>query len=114
VKTYAHPGEAMTYTTPAGDVVAGTGVLIGALFVVPTVSAEEGDPFTGQVEGVVEHAKVSAQAWTEGVKIYFDADASPAPVMTTTSGGNTLVGVAAKVAANPSSTGFVRLDGAAR
>jgi predicted RecA/RadA family phage recombinase len=56
-------------------------------------------------------AKVSAQAWTEGAKIYWDDTAKN---FTTTSGGNTLAGVAAAAAANPSATGKVRLDGVAR
>jgi len=107
---YDSPGEIVTLTAGA-NLTAGTGVLIGSLFVVPTISVSSGDRFTGLVTGVVEHAKTSAQAWTEGVKIYFDA--SP-PEMTTTSSGNTLVGVAAAAADNPSATGFVRLDGVAR
>lgn len=114
MNNYVQPGTVVTLTAPVGDVVAGTAVKIGSLVVVPTASADAGDPFEGLVEGVVLHAKVSAQAWTEGVKIYFDHDASPEPVMTTTSAGNTLVGVAAKAASNPSATGYVRLDGVAR
>lgn len=111
MNNYHSPGDVLTLTAPSGGAVAGTGELIGSLLVIPTVSASEGAPFTGLVRGVVEHAKVSAQAWTEGVKIYW---VSASSLMSTTSAGNTLVGVAAKAASNPSATGWVRLDGAVR
>jgi predicted RecA/RadA family phage recombinase len=114
VKTYHSPGEVVTLTAPVGGVVTGSAYKIGALVVVATGDAEAAEKFEGIAEGVIQVAKVSAQAWTEGVKVYFDHDASPAPVFTTTSGGNTLVGVAATAAANPSSTGSVRFDGVAR
>lgn len=111
MENYVAPGEILELTAPSGGVTSGTGVLIGSLLVIPTVTAAEAAKFNGLVCGVVTHAKTSAQAWTEGVKIYWDAGNS---VMTTTSGGNTLVGVAAAAAANPSATGKVRLDGVAR
>lgn len=100
-------GKYPTFTAPSGGVVAGTGVLIGSKFVIPTVTVAADERFAG-IGGpeIVEHAKVSAQAWTEGVKIYFD---SALEQMTTTAGGNTLVGVAAEAAANPSATGRVLL-----
>lgn len=111
---YDSPGEVLTLTAPVGGVTKDQGVKIGSVIVIPTVSVDAGEKFAGIRVGVVQHAKVSAQSWTEGVKIYLDDDASPDPLMTTTSSGNTLVGVAAKAAANPSSTGFVLLDGAVR
>lgn len=111
MKNYVSRGTALELTAPSGGVVAGTGVLIGSLLVIPTVTAAEAAKFNGLASGVVTHAKTSAQAWTEGVKIYWD---NSAKVFTTTSGGNTLVGVAAAAAANPSATGKVRLDGVAR
>jgi len=111
MKNYAQPGEVHPFTAPAGGVTSGTAYLIGAVLVVALQSAAAGVKFSGMVTGVVDHAKVSAQAWTEGVKVYWD---NAAKNLTTTSGGNTLVGVAAKAAANPSATGRVRLDGVAR
>lgn len=111
MKNYVQPGDVLELTAPSGGVVSGTAYLIGSLLVIATVTAAQTEKFNGQVVGVVEHAKVSAQAWTEGVKVYWD---NSAKLFTTTSGGNTLVGVAAKVADNPSATGFVRLDGVAR
>lgn len=111
MKTYAQEAEVVELTAPSGGVVSGTAVLIGSLVVVATHDAAVGEKFNGLAVGVVDHAKVSAQAWTEGAKIYWD---NTAKNMTTTVGSNTLVGVAAAAAANPSATGKVRLDGVAR
>ena len=58
--------------------------------------------------GVVDLAKVSAQAWAVGDKVYWD---DTAKLTTTVSTSNTLIGVALAVAANPSATGRVRLNG---
>jgi len=111
MKTYIQSGEVVEFTAPSGGVVAGTAYLIGSLLVVATVTAAEAAKFDGLVTGVVTHAKVSAQAWTEGAKLYWDNSAKD---FTTTAGGNTLIGVAAAAAANPSATGKIRLDGVAR
>jgi predicted RecA/RadA family phage recombinase len=56
--------------------------------------------------GVFELPKTSAQAWAFGDAIYADSSG----IMTTTSSGNTKVGVAAAAAANPSGSGLVRLN----
>ncbi len=108
---YAQPGEAHLFTAPGGGVVSGLAYLIGSLVVIATVTADAAAMFTGKVVGVVEHAKVSAQAWAEGVPIYWDNSAKN---FTTTVGANTLVGVAAEAAANPTALGKVRLDGVVR
>jgi predicted RecA/RadA family phage recombinase len=119
MQNYVAPGEVLTLTTPGGGVVSGTAYKIGSLVVIATitvtaaqVTADATIKFTGLVCGVVEHAKVSAQEWTEGVKLYWDNSAHL--FTTSTGGGNTLVGVASKFAANPSSTGWIRLDGVVR
>lgn len=111
MKTFVQPGEVLPLTAPSGGVVSGTAYLIGSLVVIALVTAAENARFSAMLTGVVEHAKVSAQAWAEGAKIYWDNSAKN---FTTTAGGNTLVGVAAAAAANPSATGRVRLDGVAR
>src|SRR3972149_7807828 len=108
MKTYVSEGDVLTLTAPTDGVVSGTAYLIGSLVVIATRTVAQTLEFEGQVTGVVSHAKVSAQAWTEGAKIYWDDTAKN---FTTTSGGNTLVGVAAEAAANPTATGRVRLDG---
>lgn len=111
MKNAIQPGESVEYTAPTGGVVSGTAYLIGAILVIAEATAAEAAKFSGLTVGLVSYAKVSAQAWTEGAKIYWDNSAKN---MTTTASGNTLVGVAAAVAANPSATGLVRLDGVAR
>jgi predicted RecA/RadA family phage recombinase len=107
MKTYIRDGDRIPLTAPAGGVVAGRGYLIGDLFVVAISSAAAGVTFTGQVEGVIEHAKVSAQAWTEGAALYWDNTAFN---VTTTVGSNKKIGHAAAVAVNPSAVGLVRLQ----
>jgi predicted RecA/RadA family phage recombinase len=108
MKNYVQPGESLTFTAPAGGVVSGTGVKIGDLLVIATVTAAATEQFVGLRLGVVEHAKVSAQAWTEGQQVNWD---NTAKVFTTVTTGNFRAGVAAKAAANPSATGVVVLSG---
>lgn len=108
MKTYRAPGEVMTFTAPAGGVVSGTGVKIGQLLVIPTVTAAVGELFTGLVGGVIEHAKLAAEAWAEGDQVNWDNTNKRFTKVTT---GNFKAGVAVAVAANPSATGLVRLNG---
>ena len=110
MKNYVSPGENITVTA-AADVVGGVGVLMGGLFGIAQESVLTGEDVVLVRRGVFEHAKTSAQAWTQGAKVYWDNTNS---VFTTTATGNTLVGVAAAAAANPSATGLVLLDGAVR
>lgn len=111
MNNFVQIGENLTLTAPSGGVVSGEGYLIGSLFVVATVTADVGDPFVGRVIGVVELAKPTGEAWTEGAKLYWNNSTRK---ITTTSGGNTLVGVATEVTASTATTGNVRLDGVAR
>ena len=107
MKTFSQEGEVLTFTAPA-NVTAGTGVKIGDLLVIPTITALSGAQFTGVRVGVVEHAKLSAQAWTEGQQVNWDDTNKRFTTVTT---GNFLAGIAYKAAANPSATGFVILRG---
>lgn len=108
---YQQEGDVIDFTAPAGGVLAGTAYLIGQLLVVALVSAAAGATFSGKATGVWELPKLSAQAWTEGALVYWDNSNKR---LTTVATGNTLVGVAAAAAANPSATGLARLNGAAR
>ena len=108
MKTFVQQGDVLEFTAPAGGVVAGTGVKIGDLLVIPLVTAAEGEKFNGRRTGVVEHAKLSAQAWTEGQQLNWDVTNSEFTTVTT---GNFRAGVAAAAAANPSATGLVLLSG---
>jgi predicted RecA/RadA family phage recombinase len=104
---FIQPGQVLTLTAPAGGVTSGVGYLIGALFVVALQDAAEGAAFEGQCTGVWELPKTSAQAWTEGVAVYWDGSKA---TTADAAGANTLIGHAATAAANPSSHGLVRLS----
>lgn len=107
MKNYVQPGNVIPLAAPY-EVVAGAGLLIGAIFGVAATDAANGAAVEAQVVGVFDLKKTSAQAWSVGVKVYWDDTAKEA---TTTSAGNTLIGVAVAAAANPSATGRVRLNG---
>lgn len=89
----------------------GEGAMIGnSMFGVATVDAASGESIPFLTEGVVELAKTSAQAWSAGDKIAWDAandrcdsDLSKGP----------MIGFASEAAANPSSVGRVKLAGGA-
>lgn len=107
MKTFIQPGEVLEFVAPA-NVTSGTGVKMGDLLVIATETKLSGEKFRGVRTGVVEHAKVSAQAWTEGQQINWD---NTAKLMTTVTTGNFRAGVALAVAANPTATGKVVLAG---
>lgn len=107
MKNYIQPGSVVTAPAPT-DVASGAGVLVGKLFGVAAISALSGADVEIKTDGVFELNKTSAQAWTVGADIYWD---NTAKECTTTTTSNTLIGKALAVAANPSSTGIVRLNG---
>lgn len=109
-RTYLQPGLVLSLIAPTGGVVAGTPLMIGSLLVVPQNTVAQTLSFEGMVTGVHTLPKTSAQAWTEGQKIHFNTSTNLLDSVGTT---GPLVGVAAAVADNPSSTGVVRLNGAA-
>lgn len=110
MKNYVQDGAVVTATAPY-DVSSGGGVLVGSIFGIAQADALAGAAVELVRTGVFTHAKTSAQAWTQGAKIYWD---NTAKEFTTVATANTLVGAALKAAANPSSTGTVLLDGATR
>lgn len=107
MNNYLQPGDILSLTAPAGGVTSGTPVQIGQLLCVPVADAAATETFQGQVRGVFTLSKTSAQAWTEGALVYWDDTASE---VTTVPDGNLPIGHAAAAAANPSSTGSVRID----
>lgn len=108
MKTNIQEGTVLEFVAPSGGVVAGTGVKMGDLLVIALDTAAVSVKFRGQRTGVVSHAKVSAQAWTEGQQVNWD---NTAKLMTTVTTGNFRAGVALAVAANPTATGQVVLAG---
>jgi predicted RecA/RadA family phage recombinase len=107
MKNYIETGSILTLTAPYA-VAAGAGFQVGRIIAVATSAAASGATVEGITTGVVEVAKVSAQAWTVGALIYWD---DTAKLFTTVSPANALAGVAVAVAANPTATGRVRLNG---
>jgi len=105
---YIQPGKTLTLTAPY-IVASGAGALIGKVFGVAlqALAAAASGEFT--VEGVWSLAKTSAQTWAVGDVIYWDNVNKRCDNLA--SAGFTRIGVATAVAANPSSTGEVRLDG---
>ena len=65
-------GTHLTFTAPTGGVVTGVPVLIGALVVIPLVTAAQTVRFACDYKGVWEFPKETGAAWTEGQKIYWD------------------------------------------
>lgn len=104
---YLQEGGHVTVAAPAAKT-SGDGVLVGSLFGVAITTVANGANVEIATTGVWNLAKTSAQAWTVGQRIYWDDTNS---VATSTASSNKLIGVAMAVAANPSSTGEVRLNG---
>jgi predicted RecA/RadA family phage recombinase len=107
MRNFIQFGDTVTVPAPS-DVSSGDGVLVGTLFGIAVTDAAPGDPVEIKTTGVFTLPKTSAQAWTVGAAVYWDGT-----VATTAdgSGANTLIGKALAVAANPSGTGVVRLNG---
>ena len=108
MKNFIQKGDTITLTAPY-NVSSGGGLLVGSIFGVASNDASSGNDVETATQGVFSIAKTSAQAWTQGALIYWD---DTNKVCTTTSSTNKLVGTATAAAANPSSTGYVRLNGA--
>jgi predicted RecA/RadA family phage recombinase len=108
MENFIQPGDVLEYTAPAGGVTKGIGVKIGDCLVIPLVSAAVGVKFNGVRNGVVEHDKLSAQAWTEGQQVNWDDTNKRFTTVTT---GNFRAGFAAAAAANPTAKGKVVLAG---
>lgn len=106
MKNYLQPGAVLTIVAPSGGTVSGRPVVSGSLVGVAESTAAEGEDVAIATDGVFEFAKTSAQAWTLGAKVYWDATNS---VATTAASGNSLIGIAAAIAANPSATGLVKI-----
>lgn len=103
---YIQEGDVLTLTAPY-TVTSGQGAQVGSQFAVALkdiTNATEGEFATS---GVWSLAKTSAQAWTVGQKIYWDNSNKRCDSDGTV---GILIGVATAAAANPSSTGNVKLN----
>jgi predicted RecA/RadA family phage recombinase len=109
MKNQVSVGDAVDIASAPYTLTSGQGCLVGSLFGIAAYGASSANPATLWTKGVFSMAKTSAQAWTVGALIYWD---DTNKVATTVSTSNKLIGVATAAAANPSSVGSVRLNGA--
>lgn len=107
-KKYQAPGDFVEFTAQTGGTTKDVGHKVGDILVIAQSTQLLGEKFIGQRTGVVEHDKLTAQAWVEGQQVNWD---DAAKRFTTVSLSNFRAGVAARAAANPSNTGFVILSG---
>lgn len=107
MKGYVQDGDTIGLIAPY-DVAAGGGMLVGAIFAIAVAAALSGAPVQGRRRGVIDVPKATGQAWTQGVKIYWD---NTAKNLTTTSSGNTLVGAAAQAQQSADAVGRALLTG---
>lgn len=107
MKGYIQDGDTLPFTAPY-DVPAGGGVLVGALFLVAIAAVLSGGSGQGRRRGVMDVPKATGEAWTQGVKIYWD---NTAKKLTTTAASNTLVGAAAQGQASADTVGRAMITG---
>lgn len=107
MKNYTAGGDVLPLIAPAGGVVSGRGVLYNDLFVVAMNDAAAGALFSGLVTGIVTLPK-AAQSWPTGRRIFWD---DTAKVITSTSSGNTRIGMAVTDAVSGDATGKILFYG---
>lgn len=90
MKNFVAVGNILTLPAPYA-VASGGGALIGSIFGVAEKDAANGEDVAFLLAGVVDLPKAASQAWTVGVKVYWD---NAAKRVTSTAAGNTLIGVA--------------------
>lgn len=107
MKNYVQTGRVITVTAPSGGIASGAGFLIGSLFGIASKAAAEGETVAMETVGVYSLPKASG-ALSQGAKVYWD---NAAKNITSTTSGNSLVGVAATAAASGDALVEVRLNG---
>lgn len=114
MKGFFKSGDTVELTAPYA-VASGAGALVGTIFGIAVAAVASGAIGSFMLVGIHKGAKVGSQAWTEGAAIYWD---NTNKYWTTTSAGNTKVGIAVKGpdgtlpgAGAGETTGYVRLNG---
>jgi predicted RecA/RadA family phage recombinase len=109
MKNFIQPGRMVTAVAPSGGVVSGNAYLIGSLFGVAATTQDQGAEVEIATDGVFELPKTTSQAWAAAfAAIYWDNSTKK---LTTTSSGNTKVGINMKVEASDAAIARVRLNG---
>jgi predicted RecA/RadA family phage recombinase len=102
---FVQEGNSLNYTAGA-NITSGSFVLVGAIGAIAKTDIANGKTGAVQITGVFTVPKASG-AVTQGAKLYWDATNS---VLTTTSSGNTIVGVAADGAGSGDATVKILLN----
>lgn len=105
-QNYKQPGDVVTLVAPYARATSGLGALVGAVFGVSMAPVENGAEGQFERTGVHTLAKTSAQAWSQGDRIYWDDTNKRCD---TDSALGPCIGAALEDADNPSSTGVVLL-----
>lgn len=106
-QSYRQPGDLLTLVAPYARATSGLGAKVGSIFGVSTGTVDNAEEGVFSVCGVHELDKTSAQAWSQGDPVYWD-DTNKRCDNDGTVG--MLIGHATAAAANPTSTGLVRLS----
>lgn len=107
MKNFVQAGSNLTLTAPYA-VTSGAGVKIGAIFGVAAGTAASGATVDVVTHGVFDLPKVSTDTFAVGAAVYWD---DTAKLVTSTTSGNTKIGVAVAAADNPSGFARLRLNG---
>jgi predicted RecA/RadA family phage recombinase len=107
MKNYVQKGENLTLPAPYA-VASGGGAKTGLIFGVAAGTAANGATVDLVTVGVFDLPKVSTDVFAIGAAILWD---DTARLCTSTTSGNTKIGVAVAAATNPSGTVAVRLNG---
>jgi predicted RecA/RadA family phage recombinase len=102
---YVGKGDSVQYTAGA-NLTSGQPVLMGDVLGICLTAIASGAVGSVALQGVYTVAKNSAEAWAIGDILFWDAGSS---VLTKTASTHKPVGHAFAVAANPSSTGQIKL-----
>jgi predicted RecA/RadA family phage recombinase len=106
MKNYIQEGNTLSLVAPAGGVVSGNIVIVGLLIAVATTTQAVGELFEGNIGGVYEFTKTTANAPAQGSICYWD---NTAKEVTTVSTANTEVGRFVKAYVNGDTKAQVRL-----
>lgn len=104
---YIQSGDRITLTAPYA-VASGAGALVGTVFGVALAALGNGVAGEFAMKGVFDLAKATGQTWSQGAALYWD---NTNKNVTTTSAGNTKIGVATQTQASGDTVGRVRLNG---
>jgi predicted RecA/RadA family phage recombinase len=109
---HIQPGHTLKLTAPTGGVTSGSFYLIGSLIVLANVTAAAAALFEASISGVKSVTKAGSQAWTEGLKIYWD-DTAKVFTSSSASGANSFAGYAVEAvgAGAGATTGKLLLNG---